>query len=128
MPYTTESQELTTADLANVANPQEALEPGMKSGIYPSAEHSGPLLPEPVAQDMRTQWEAIQAEFVDDPRVSVQRADHLVATAIKKLAESFAEERSRLEHQWSKGDDVSTEELRQALRRYRTFFHRLLSV
>jgi hypothetical protein len=77
---------------------------------------------------MRTKWETIQTGFVDDPRVAVQHADELVATAIKRLAESFAEERAKLEQQWSTGNDVSTEDLRQALRRYRTFFQRLLSV
>jgi len=127
MAYTTESQELTTADVANAANPQEA-QPGMRSGGRENAENSGPLLADNVAQEMRTRWEAIQAEFVDDPRISVERADHLVADSIKKLAETFAGERSKLEQQWSKGNDVSTEDLRQALRRYRSFFHRLLSV
>ena len=77
---------------------------------------------------MRTRWEGIQTGFVDDPRVAVQQADELVAAAIKKLAESFAGERAKLEEEWSRGNDVSTENLRQALRRYRAFFHRLLSI
>jgi hypothetical protein len=117
MPNTIESQQLTTADLAGVAK-----------GGAASEEHSGPLLPQGFSDDMRTRWETIQAAFVDDPRISVQEADELVAMAIKKLAESFADERAKLERQWSQGNDVSTEDLRQALRRYREFFHRLLSV
>ena len=61
-------------------------------------------------------------------RQAVERADALVASAIKRLAEIFANERSSLEEQWARGGDASTEDLRVALRRYRAFFDRLLSV
>jgi hypothetical protein len=77
---------------------------------------------------LRGQWDSIQVGFVDEPRQAVERADALVAGAMKRLAEMFAAERERLEKQWDRGDSVSTEELRQALRRYRSFFGRLLSV
>ena len=77
---------------------------------------------------LRGQWDSIQVGFVDEPRQAVERADQLVAGAMKRLAEGFAAERSRLEGQWDRGDSVSTEELRLALRRYRAFFGRLLSV
>ena len=80
------------------------------------------------AQDMRTRWEKVQIGFVDEPRDAVQQADQLVATVIQRLAQIFADERNRLEHEWGKGDDVSTEDLRMALRRYRSLFDRLLSV
>jgi len=79
------------------------------------------------AGKFRKCWEQIQTEFVDDPRGSVKKADGLVADTIKRLAEVFAEQRTRLEHEWDKGDSVSTEDLRQALRKYRSFFDRLLS-
>jgi hypothetical protein len=78
--------------------------------------------------DLRERWTKVQTGFVDEPRRSVQDADHLVADTVKHLAESFAAERTSLEGQWSRGDQVSTEDLRQILRRYRTFFDRLLSV
>ena len=52
----------------------------------------------------------------------------LVADVMKRLAESFASERGTLEKQWDRGDNVTTEDLRVALQRYRTFFDRLLSV
>lgn len=78
--------------------------------------------------DLRERWTKVQTGFVDEPRRSVQDADHLVAETVKHLAESFAAERSGLEGQWSRGDQVSTEDLRQILRRYRSFFDRLLSV
>lgn len=77
---------------------------------------------------LRSQWDAIQVGFVDEPRQAVEKADALVAGAMKRLAEVFAAERERLEKQWDRGDSVSTEELRLALRRYRAFFGRLLSV
>jgi hypothetical protein len=89
---------------------------------------SGPLFSQEEAGNLRTKWDAIQVGFVDEPRRAVEDADSLVAMAMKRLAEQFAEERSRLEGQWDRGGDVSTEDLRIALRRYRSFFGRLLSV
>ena len=77
---------------------------------------------------LRGQWDSIQVGFVDEPRQAVEKADALVAGAMKRLAEGFAAERERLEKQWDRGDSVSTEELRLALQRYRAFFGRLLSV
>ena len=65
---------------------------------------------------------------MDDPRAAVERADALVAEVVQSLTTSFTDERSRLEQQWSQGEDVSTEDLRQALHRYRSFFDRLLHV
>jgi hypothetical protein len=78
--------------------------------------------------DLRTRWGSVQIGFVDEPRWAVQEADKLVATVVDRLTASFAEERSSLEKQWDRGQDVSTEDLRLALQRYRTFFDRLLNV
>jgi hypothetical protein len=72
-------------------------------------------------------WKDIQAEFVDEPRKAVQDADALVAELMQRLAQTFASEREQLEAQWAGGDDVSTEDLRRSLRRYRSFFERLLA-
>jgi hypothetical protein len=91
---------------------------------------------EPVAQlfaaedaaGYRTRWSGIQTGFVDEPRRAVEEADTLVAEVMKRLAEGFANERRELETRWEKTDQVSTEDLRLAMRRYRTFFERLLSV
>jgi hypothetical protein len=71
-------------------------------------------------------WAAIQTTFVDEPRTAVESADALVAEVMSELARTFAEERARLEGAWSRGTDVSTEDLRQVLQRYRDFFHLLL--
>ena len=86
-----------------------------------------PLFPANEAGQLQEQWQEVQASFVDEPRRAVQQADELVAGAIKRLAQTFAEERSQLEGQWDRGDQVSTEDLRVALQKYRTFFGRLLN-
>jgi hypothetical protein len=86
------------------------------------------LFPEKESKEFHKRWTDIQTAFVDEPRQAVERADELVAEVIKRLADSFAQERSKLEGQWGRGDNVSTEDLRVALRRYRAFFDRLLSL
>ena len=91
-------------------------------------EQATPLFSLEEAKDFRARWDAVQVGFVDEPRQAVQQADSLVAGAMKRLAEMFAAERAKLDGQWDRGDDVSTEDLRLALRRYRSFFGRLLSV
>ena len=89
---------------------------------------AAPLFADDAASVLRDRWTEVQTGFVDEPRKAVEQADALVAEVMKRLAESFATERQALERQWSKGDDVSTEELRMSLRRYRSFFDRLLSI
>ena len=86
------------------------------------------LFPENESRDFHKRWTDIQTAFVDEPRQAVEQADELVAEVIKRLADSFARERSRLEGQWGRGDNVSTEDLRVALQRYRAFFDRLLNI
>jgi hypothetical protein len=91
-------------------------------------EDSPPLFEQGALEDFRSHWGAIQTGFVDNPRGAVKQADELVAAVMTRLATVFADERVNLEQAWAKGDDVSTEDLRVALRRYRSFFDRLLSV
>ncbi len=93
----------------------------------PSTVERGPLLPDDQSERFTMRWREIQASFVDQPRESVEQADALVANLMQGLAASFSNERERLEAQWDRGDDVSTEDLRVALTRYRSFFDRLLS-
>lgn len=78
-------------------------------------------------QNFQNSWSEVQGSFVDEPRQAVEKADRLVDSMIQRIAESFANERTRLEESWSRGSEVSTEDLRQALRRYRAFFDRLLA-
>ena len=136
-------QDLSTADLAVAANrsaggstaeldrkiDDREVERARTTGPADAAmARETPLLAGDVVNELRTRWTDIQAGFVDEPRHAVEQADSLVAEAIKRLAETFANERNQLEGQWDRGGDVSTEDLRQALQRYRSFFSRLLSV
>jgi hypothetical protein len=93
-----------------------------------SGEQATPLFSPDEAKEFRVRWDTIQGGFVDEPRRAVEQADSLVAGAMKRLAEIFAGERAELEGQWDREKTVSTEDLRLALRRYRSFFGRLLSV
>ena len=102
---------------------------GAAAAAAPALEReTGPLFSSGEAKDLRARWDAIQVGFVDEPRQAVEQADKLVAGTMKRLAEIFAEERSKLEGQWDQGENVSTEDLRLALRRYRSFFSRLLAI
>ena len=85
-----------------------------------------PLLDHEDAEHLQTRWNEIQGRFVDEPRSAVQQADMLVSEVIDKLTEMFANERGSLEGQWKQGNDASTEDLRQALQHYHSFFNRLI--
>ena len=85
------------------------------------------LLDTAQSSELGERWREIQTGFVDEPRRAVEEADALVADLMQRLAESFSRERQALEGQWDRGDDVSTEDLRVALQRYRSFFDRLLA-
>jgi hypothetical protein len=122
--------EITTGDIAGRTEPQREGEvisfSQQRAASRPQTDQT--LLPADEVEQFRSRWAAIQANFVDEPRVSVEEADKLVASAIKRIADSFYEERVKLERQWKNGDDVSTEDLRQGLQHYRSFFSRLLSM
>jgi len=92
-----------------------------------AAERSVPMFPGEETTGYRTRWDGIQTGFVDEPRKAVEEADALVAQMIKRLTEVFADERSSLEKQWDRGEQVSTEDLRLSLQKYRSFFERLLA-
>ena len=121
--------ELTTADVAAAASAREREK--MQHNELPPKQHDDDrtvaMYSEEQLRDFRARWDQIQAGFVDEPRGAVERADGLVADAIAKLAEGFARTRAQLEEQWKRGDQVSTEDLRQGLRHYRSFFTRLLN-
>jgi hypothetical protein len=109
-------------DAATATRDADTREAG-KAGERPIA-----MFADAEAAGYRTRWDAIQTGFVDEPRRAVEEADRLVDTVIKRLSEVFANERTTLEHQWGRGDEISTEDLRVALRKYRSFFERLLSM
>ena len=93
-----------------------------------TASERAALLEPSLLEDFNRRWTDIQTGFVDEPRRAVEQADALVSDVIGRIADSFGRERNQLEQQWDRGGDVSTEDLRQALRRYRSFFSRLLTV
>jgi hypothetical protein len=129
---------LTTADIANPERAREVpavaiddrnLQPVQSVPANSKAVNNsaGPLFPDDELHNFRAQWDQAQTSFVDEPRKAVEQADSLVANVVKRIAEQFANERAQLEKQWDSGDNVSTEDLRQALKRYRSFFDRLLT-
>jgi hypothetical protein len=97
------------------------------AGTGDTATKTGQLLVADDAEAFRARWTDVQHSFVDAPRQAVQQADGLVAEVMQHLAKTFADERGKLERQWDKGDDISTEDLRTAFQRYRLFFERLLT-
>jgi hypothetical protein len=129
-------EELTTAELASYGIPPKQPEgPKLVKGPKPktldratATSEPMPLFSESEMGELRSQWSRVQTGFVDEPRRTVVDADKLVAAVMQRLAEGFANERSGLEKQWDRGDSVSTEELRVALQRYRSFFDRLLNL
>lgn len=127
---------LTTDAIAGAGRTDDYSQPveHAQTGLKPEGRRNGdsahlePLFDDKVDHDFRDRWREIQTGFVDEPRQAVERADGLVAELMQRLAQSFSEQRNNLEHQWDASDEVSTEELRVALTRYRSFFERLLSV
>jgi hypothetical protein len=122
-------RELHTEDLAGTApaRPGSTGKPAVGYEEPAAGAAHAALFSTEETESFRSEWSAIQIGFVDEPRQSVERADALVARLMKRLAEVFAGERSELEHQWDRGDRISTEDLRVALTKYRSFFDRLLS-
>jgi hypothetical protein len=133
-----EQKPLSTADLARAAEPSrppQAHERDMRERDLKGRDlrdrdprdARSPLFKDGDAAELRKRWSDIQTGFVDEPRQAVEHADSLVADVMKRLAEGFTSERTGLEKQWDRGDSVTTEDLRVALQRYRSFFDRLLA-
>lgn len=100
----------------------------MRTSVNKEEAKLAPLFTEAAAADFRGRWDLVQRSFVDNPSEAVHAGDELVEQVIKSLAETFSSQRSELENQVSQTDQSSTENLRLALRRYRSFFERLLSI
>ena len=142
---TQREQEIRTRDLADGGAAAEVPDDGRDRGETPvgvvdpavppsqvpggdsASQEDVALLAADDGAGFQRRWEELQANFVDDPRRTVDQADELVAQVMQRVAEGFATERERLERQWGRDEDVSTEDLRVALQRYRSFFRRLLS-
>lgn len=125
----TEERRLSTSDIAHAVERERADAARQTDGLPRAVEEGpSPLFADEELTGYRTRWSGIQTGFVDEPRRAVEEADTLVAELMKRLADSFAEERRKLEAHWEQSDKVSTEDLRIAMRRYRSFFERLLSI
>jgi len=121
---------LSTSDIVEATKEEKQDWMEMEEATIGEAVESQPvsLLRANEIDELRSRWSAIQIEFVDEPHASVEQADALVAEVMKRIAQMFAEKRATLDEQWANHDDVSTEDLRVALQRYRSFFHRLLAL
>lgn len=128
----TDEEHLSTADMAAPQAQAETANDDTRAEAADRTEGADeqtlePLLASEDTESFKGRWAGIQTGFVDSPRQAVEQADGLVAELMQRLAQTFSEERESLESQWSRGDDVSTEDLRVGLQRYRSFFDRLLS-
>ncbi|MDT5136189.1 MAG: hypothetical protein QOD58_451 [Mycobacterium sp.] len=108
--------------------PVEAAAPAQHSAVESESSTEAVLFADDELADMRSRWAGVQAAFVDDPKDCVQKADVLVSDLVDQLTTGFSHARSRLEEQWARGEEASTEDLRVALMHYREFFERLLAV
>jgi hypothetical protein len=132
---TTEERDLSAVDRKTINTEMIAAtgkaEPELRETVesYDKSEAElSPLFSDETERELRTHWHEIQTGFVDEPRRAVEQADELVARLMQQLAQSFSDQRNNLERQWDQAEKISTEDLRLALRRYRLFFERLLSI
>ena len=107
--------------------PASATQGAASSDLGVDDQPHAQLLEDNEPQAILVRWKNIQAQFVDEPKRAVQDADALVADIMQRLARMFTSERDQLESRWASGNDLSTEDLRRDLRRYRSFFERLLA-
>lgn len=132
-----EQAPLSTADLAAAGRAQQQPVAAAEEAMDESGDHDlrrddedelAQLFPPEIAGDFRSRWDEVQIGFVDDPNRAVREADELVAQVMQSLADSFAKARSGFEGEIGQAGNASTESMRVALQRYRSFFQRLLSL
>ena len=123
--YETPVQETPIGEAVSVVGPMDGTITH-ETPIGTNAGSSAALLNREESEHFRMRWNEIQGKFVDEPRSAVQQADALVSEVIEQITQMFGKEHSSLEGQWNQGNDVSTEDLRKALQRYRSFFNRLV--
>lgn len=121
-----QEQEIATGDVEEPMTVEASAADGDATRA-PAETADGALLPQDQSERFSSRWEEIQASFVDRPQEAVEEADSLVADLMQRVTGNLTQERERLESQWARGSEVSTEDLRVALTRYRAFFERLLS-
>jgi hypothetical protein len=126
-----EALDVAKGSYRNTQRPEIQERQGIRTGVQESAaidSETVALFSQSDLKDFQSQWSELQIGFVDDPRRAVAEADKLVETVTQRIAAGFAAERARLEKQWDRGEDVTTEEMRVTMQRYRSFFGRLLKL
>jgi hypothetical protein len=126
-----EDTEITGTHKLEMAETQPVVTPApadsvSSATVAPTPAQDSSYIRKDSKQEIDKRWQQVQSEFVDDPRKSVAHAHQLVSDAVQRIVDTFTEERNQLERHWSEGQDVSTEDLRVSLHRYREFFARLL--
>jgi hypothetical protein len=107
------------------ARPSRA-EAGADDQVAAAGRERATLMALERAEAYNSRWNELKGEFVDEPRRAVRGANELVGQVLDELEELFRRQRSALE-QGLDSEQTSTEDLRLALGRYRSFFDRLLS-
>ena len=124
----TDASRSPVEDQRSTGEPVRSTENAQPSAEETESSSTQTLFAEDELSVLRLRWDEVQAGFVDDPRECVQKADGLVSDVVDRITTGFSEARSRLEEQWARGEEGSTEDLRLALKRYREFFQRLLAL
>lgn len=127
-PRSTDASSSPVEDQRATGEPVRSTENAQPSVEETESSSTQTLFAEDELSVLRLRWDEVQAGFVDDPRECVQKADGLVSDVVDRIITGFSEARSRLEEQWARGEEGSTEDLRLALKRYREFFQRLLAL
>ena len=122
------NEPIVTEEKGTILEAEEAVPSPTPTSARWQGEAAGSLFDPQEAQDLQSRWNEIQVAFVDEPRAAVEHANNLVIETTKRLIDSFGSGRQRLENEWNKGGDVSTETLRRTLQQYRAFFNRLLAI
>lgn len=122
------AKEIPTSQKEVNRDRKEPVMENQNSAVRSEEEQIGPFFLPDVAKDFRLRWDAVQRSFVDDPRKAARQGEELVVQVSKSIAEIFSKERARLQAHTAQTDKASTENLRVTLRRYHSFFERLLSL
>jgi len=114
-----EAEQVDLDEVSGIESPRQPMDDAA------DAEPS-PLFDDGELDEFRARWAELQGAFVDDPKVAVEEADELVNDLVQTLTDKFSRNKHELEGQWQRDGSADTEDLRLALRRYRSFFDQLL--
>lgn len=127
MPADLQTREIAVPDYDAYAHERPTAPMAVPVGMFTHPEYPSHSSEQHGISLLMARWEVIQETFVDDPQRAVAEADQLVQQVTRVVQEQFDRQRADLEAVWASGQNASTEQLRTALQRYRTFFQRLVS-